>query len=156
MAVLLSRGGRAVGAVWFFERNFSRYASCVTVGSEVFWFAEAVLSGRGSRGPAPHAGRRAETGTTRADAAPCGAPRPPRVRPASAAVRAASRPERQAQLVFAALRRNSCISNVSGGGQQHTELIGPEAAATGAVDLQSMQFLDPVLYFATAGSRTFS
>src|SRR5664279_2031032 len=50
MAVLLSRGGCAVGAVWFFGRRLSRYASCVTVGSEVFWFAEAVLSGRGSEG----------------------------------------------------------------------------------------------------------
>src|ERR1017187_9297466 len=35
--------------------------------------------------------------------------------------------------------------HISGGGQQHAELVGPEIAATGAVDLQLVQFLDPVL-----------
>ena len=41
--------------------------------------------------PARLAGRRKETGTTRADGAPRGAPRLPRVRPISAAVRGGSR-----------------------------------------------------------------
>src|ERR1019366_356226 len=38
--------------------------------------------------------------------------------------------------------------HVGGGGQQHAELVGPEITATGAVDLKSVQFLDPVLDLA--------
>jgi len=38
--------------------------------------------------------------------------------------------------------------HISCGGQQHAELVGPETAATGAVDLQGVQFFDPVLDFA--------
>jgi len=35
-----------------------------------------------------------------------------------------------------------------GGGQQHAELVGPEITATGAIDLQRVQFFDPVLDLA--------
>ncbi len=45
--------------------------------------------------------------------------------------------------------------HVSGGGQQHPELVGPEIAATGAVDLQVVQFLDPVLDFAALAVNLF-
>src|SRR5208282_5735472 len=35
--------------------------------------------------------------------------------------------------------------DICGGGEQDTELVGPEAGATGAVDLQVVQFLDAIL-----------
>ena len=41
--------------------------------------------------------------------------------------------------------------HIGGGGQQHAELVGPEIAATGAVDLKSVQFIDPALYLAASG-----
>jgi hypothetical protein len=41
------------------------------------------------------------------------------------------------------------------GDQQHAELVGPEAAAAGVVDLQGTQFLDSVLKFATLAVDSF-
>src|SRR5712664_362509 len=35
--------------------------------------------------------------------------------------------------------------DIGSGGQQDTELVGPEAGATGAVDLEVVQFLDAIL-----------
>jgi hypothetical protein len=52
----------------------------------------------------------------------------------------------QAQLLHQHLGRS---------GQQHAELIGPEVTATGAVDLKSVQFFDPVLDLATLAVDLF-
>src|SRR5271157_1432424 len=45
--------------------------------------------------------------------------------------------------------------HISGGGQQHAELVGPEIAATGAVDLQLVQFFYPVLDLTTLAVNLF-
>ena len=35
--------------------------------------------------------------------------------------------------------------DIGGSGEQDTELVGPEAAATGAIDFEVVQFLDAIL-----------
>ena len=44
---------------------------------------------------------------------------------------------------------------VSGSGQQDAELVGPEVAATGAVNLEIVQFFDPILDFTTLALHLF-
>lgn len=139
--------GCAAGAGEVFERSFSRYAACVTVGSEVFRAVQAVLSRRGSecQRHVPEGGQKRER---RGQMQHHAAHRDDHAgRPASAPVPAASRPEASAVGVSGA-QAQLLHQHVGCDGQQHAELIGPEMDGTGAVDLKNVRFLDPVLDFA--------
>ena len=79
----------------------------------------------------------------------------PHGHPVSATVPAVSRPELVRNWCAAASQAQLLHQHVGGGGQQHAELVGPEIAATGAVDLQLVQLLDPVLDFAALAVNLF-
>jgi hypothetical protein len=51
----------------------------------------------------------------------------------------------RAQAVPAAPQAQLLHQDIGGVGQQDTELVGPETGATGAVDLEVVQFLDAIL-----------
>src|SRR5271165_2080500 len=82
----LCRSGRGGG----FRAKFSLVGES---GKDVFGYGEARVSRARLPVPAPLAGRRIETGTTRAGAPSRAAPRPAHGRPVSTTVRAVSRPE---------------------------------------------------------------
>ena len=127
----------------------------MTVGSEVCRSAEAVLSRRGSecQRNLPEGGQKRERRRQMQDHAAhrdhhtCAQLQQPFAERPDLSASAVGVCGAQAQLLH---------QHVSGGGQQHAELVGPEITATGAVDLKSVQFLDSVLDLAALAVETLS